>query len=78
MAWVMRRLAQCDVCGHEWRAEGYPKRCAKCKASGWNKGGKLEDPPKSEPEVKPVLDRSYAGPPHRPGCRCYVCKPPKE
>ena len=40
MAWVMRRLASCDVCGCEWRAKDgeYPKQCPnrECRSRRWN------------------------------------------
>ncbi len=43
MAWVMRRVAVCRECGHEWLPlSGYPKRCAKCKSGKWNVGGEKE------------------------------------
>ena len=45
MSWVMRKLAHCDACGHEWRPDGeYPKRCGKCKSGRWNSGGVQVEP----------------------------------
>lgn len=63
----MRKAAHCDECEHEWLAEGYPKRCARCKSRRWNivvggsgmdaagvlaEGGKVKvGKPKSEPGI---------------------------
>ena len=30
---------KCDKCSYEWQSFTQPKRCAKCKAPGWNKNG---------------------------------------
>jgi hypothetical protein len=42
MGWKMKRVAVCDVCGHEWIAIAEnPSICAskKCRSRLWNSGG---------------------------------------
>jgi hypothetical protein len=46
---VMRKLAHCDECEHEWIAGGFPKRCARCKSRNWNSG------------IKPVVESLGVG-----------------
>lgn len=39
MAWIDRKIAKCDVCGHEWLVRdsaATPTHCAKCKSRLWN------------------------------------------
>jgi len=40
MAWVERRVAKCEVCGHEWLVSlergRDPGQCAKCRSRKWN------------------------------------------
>lgn len=38
MAWIDKKVAKCDVCGHEWlvKGEATPTHCAKCKSRLWN------------------------------------------
>ena len=39
MAWVTRKIPQCNRCGHEWLTENpSPKRCARCKSAKWDRG----------------------------------------
>ena len=59
MAWVMRKTAVCDVCGHEWLPEGYPRRCAKCKSGKWNQATK-EVPIDPEPGIPVVAGEHRA------------------
>lgn len=49
MSFIWRKVAHCDLCGHEWLAKGVPVHCAKCKRRTWN----LEDDPLAE-DPKPV------------------------
>ena len=39
---VVREIAECDKCSHEWeiRVKGIPVQCPKCKNPNWNKGAK--------------------------------------
>jgi hypothetical protein len=42
MGWKLKRIAFCDVCGHEWIAQvENPTICGskKCRSTLWNKGG---------------------------------------
>lgn len=60
MAWIDRKIAKCDVCGHEWLVRdsaATPTHCAKCKSRLWNgstrdKNGK----DKAEQLIKPTGD----------------------
>lgn len=38
MSFVIRHVAKCDVCGHEWLASTFrvPVRCAECKSDKWH------------------------------------------
>jgi len=36
MSFLMRQVAHCDICGHEWLTAKVPSHCAKCKSRKWN------------------------------------------
>jgi rubredoxin len=36
MSFLLRQVAHCDVCGHEWLTSKVPSHCAKCKSRKWN------------------------------------------
>jgi hypothetical protein len=38
MSFLLRQVAHCDVCGHEWLTSKVPSHCAKCKSRKWNQG----------------------------------------
>jgi hypothetical protein len=83
MSFLLRQVAHCDVCGHEWLvvADSIPKHCAKCKSRKWNKSAKdfqewaypaaLAASDKLSPRPAPHVNK------HAQTCKCLMCKPPK-
>jgi predicted Zn-ribbon and HTH transcriptional regulator len=45
MSFIMRLVAHCEVCGHEWLTDKIPSHCAKCKSRLWNKSGQKPKSP---------------------------------
>ena len=87
MSFLMRQVAHCDVCEHEWLTSKVPSHCAKCKSRRWNQNvapanteqGGLRSTPVGQPiEVKiPERWKKLAAThvAHADTCKCLMCKP---
>lgn len=84
MSFVKRKVAHCDICGHEWIPDGSPTHCAssKCKSRRWNSsapaGSKHPAPIKQHPQAVTLVDKIQPLPSshsdHDPkNCRVYRC-----
>lgn len=55
MAFVLKEIAKCDQCGHEWITTGTPIRCSKCKSKAWNKNNTALVP---APKMQQIMEKA--------------------
>jgi hypothetical protein len=88
MSFLLRQVAHCDVCGHEWLTSKVPSHCAKCKSRKWNPPVTPIGPEGPITRTEAMLDilapSARKVPPagswaakHAATCKCLMCKPPK-
>jgi hypothetical protein len=60
MSFVMRKVAHCDACAHEWllvATDHLPVHCARCKTRQWNKKPAKPARPAARPAPKKAARR---------------------